>query len=332
MAARAELVEVGWGIQPAEGSPAANPTYLLASLWGGLPEPTQRVDAISAGASFGTVQEVRKYAEYWQADLELPAFALSTGTLLKAMLPTENVTGSDPYAHAFTVAATKRWLTMFSRRPGGMYERYDDGRVESVGFAFTSGEPVVLEATLMGKTPQRLGSAYTPATTERMDRTTPWLHYAGSTMLWDEDDDTPTGDISPLAESGRVRIQRGLTAVPLADTGGLLGFRQNPYEVLLELEMVWANYDAYRASYYGGAGGNTPSPTVIYGSVDFLFVAPQAANRTLRLLVPRMAFHVTPPQPGLGVAVLNIAGDAAWPSSGTLVTGTLTNGLATNYG
>lgn len=325
--------EVGWALQGSKGSPAPDPDYVIDGLSGGLPEPAQHVGEVEPAAPLNVTQRLRKGAVYWVAQLTLPTFPLSLGPLVKALLPQESVSGSGPYDHVFVPDENEVWLSIFTRRPGGLYERFSDGLVESITFDCASGQPVSSVVVTQGLVPEVLGSAYTPGTTQSVTSGA-WVHYLGGTLLLDVDATPATTDLSATIEAATVRINRPLALVSTADSHVPQGFRRGPYSLDLSFRLTWQDYGAYRASYFGSTSGSSASASIVYGSIDLTFLGyVSGGTRHLRLQVPRAALLVRgAPQPEpRGSLDLLIEGKAVRPNSGAMVSVTLRNQKPSAY-
>jgi hypothetical protein len=329
---QANLTELGWAKQSAQGTIPANPDYVVHGLLGySLPEPTQNLQPRQPAAQRVLVQDIVKGAETWKSSANVPFWPVSSGPILKSILPTETVTGSNPYDHKFTPGTTDIWVSLFDLRPGSLSERFGDGLVESVTITFTSGKPLDFQFAMQGITPNRVAS-YTAGTTETMGPVDEWLTYVGSTVLFDIASTPASTDHSAYVEGGSIRVQRTLNQVTTADSGTITGFRRGPYDVQVQLNTTWQDYDAYRSTFYGSSAGSTPSTTVQFGSFSMTSIARFTSNRSAIFAVPKLQWQATPSQPQEhGTHQQQLIGTAVRPSSGDMCSWTVRNNKSGAY-
>lgn len=324
--------ELGIAKQTAEGSAASDPTYALP-VFEGLPRPVQSVEMLRVTST--TLEQVGVYKtdQHWEANLVVPGFPASLGTFVKGLFPTDTKTGSgDPYTHTFSISGTTPWYTLFSRRPGGLYEQYADGLLQELSFEFSKDSPLRVGAVFMGKTSSVLGSAYTAGDTEVMSSTSEWFTPIGGTFKLSADDASPV-TIDNVA-SGTIRFSRNTDAEPTASSISPNYFNRGVFEVGVSLDLVWKDYDLYRASYFGSTSGTTFAKEVVVGSIEFTFAANNSATHTVKVSCPSVALLVPEaPQPDAqGAAVrLSIDGMGVKPASGSLASIVLNNAVSAAY-
>lgn len=329
----AAVAEVAIGKQASEGTGASNPVYALP-VYSGLPGPTQAVTRFNVTDTANTYPGLVKTDIHWEADLVVPAFPASAGAFIVGILPTDTKTGAaDPYTHTFTPAGNDVWQTLFSRRPGDLYEKFVDGLLAEMRFEMTADEPLKLGLRFLGKTPSALGSAYTATTTEKYTSTGEYFTPVGGSLKLDEDT-TPAATAKVNIVGGTIRIARQTDLVHTAEalTPGLVS--RGRYEVGVALDTVWQDFDAYRATYFGSTGGTTASSTIVMGSIDFTFACNGNVNHSLQVQVPNVALLVPEPpaaDPGGAPFKVAIDGMAVVPAAGSVVTVVLKNAVSTAY-
>ena len=320
--------EVGYAIQSGVGVPASNPAYAMG-VQEGFPAVVEDIGVSIPAAHLLVAQDVRKGLTRWETGTTTWAYAASLGPLLKGALGAETVTGGGPYDHKFTPGTTDRYLSLFSAK-GSLYERWVDGLVESLILDWMSSRRVSATLQASGLDASILGSAYTPGLREAEGPNEEVFHYIGATMKVDWAD-TPATTVLTNIEDGAIRFTRPLTIVATADAQGAMSINRGPLEIEGAFSLIVDDLDGYRTTFMGSATGSAPSPIVVYGSVDFTFVA--GAGRTLRVEVPRAAFRWESPQPRqrAGALMTDVHFIAARPSSGDFATATLTNGVSGSY-
>ena len=99
------------------------------------------------------------------------------------------------------------------------------------------------------------------------------------------------------------------------------------------MTMVWADWDAYRASYFGSVGGSTASATVVTGALDLNFKHTSQATWSFELYVPAVQFRVAPPtpDPAGGPLTLEVTLNIQTPTTGSHVQPILINSTSASY-
>ena len=335
LASSKALGQLGIATQTAEGSGASNPTYAHPAF-SGLPHPVQSVSPFPVVDADGFRQGLYKADEHWECDTVVPAFPASAGTYIKGMLPTDTKSGSsDPYTHAFTLTGTIPWETVFAKRPGAQYEKYVDGLMSELSLDFSAADPFIrVGAKFVGKTPSKLGSAYTPGTTESLAPGNEYFTTVGATLKLNIDASPATTTITNVA-SGTLRVTREVADVPTVDSLTPVYVYAGFYDIGCSLELVWQDYNAFAATYFGSVSGTTPSATIVSGAFDFTFPAQGNSNHSLQVVSKQMTFLLNDPpdiDPGGGAVTLTIEGIATRPATATdIFTVTLKNAVGTAY-
>ncbi len=318
----------------AEGSIPANPTYAVP-VFSGLPAPTHNIQPIEVTDTTNVQPMVWKTDEHWEADVTLPGFPASLPALVKGILSSESITGAaDPYTHTNTNStAADPFYTFWSRRPGPLYEKFADGLISELTLSFDDENPVQVSINAMGKNPSVLGSTYTATTTEVLSPTSEFFTPVGATLKLDVAATPATTTVTNL-RSGSITFRRDVELLGAVEsiTPGFVYVGK--LEVMVALDAVWTNYDAYRATFYGATAGTAASATIVSGSIDFTFPSTNSATHTLQIQVPSVALMVNDaPQPDAsgGPFTFSIDGMGLRPASGSIATVVTKNAVATTY-
>lgn len=333
IAQNAQVAELGIAKQTAEDSAAANPTYALP-VFEGLPSPMQSINPIPVTDTASTIPAIYKSEAHWEFNGTVPGLPQSLGTFLKGIFPTDTTTGAgDPYSHTFDLSGTTPWFTVWSRRPGDLYEKFSNGLVREIRIEFAEGEIVRVGVSMVGKSSEVLGSTYTAGTTETVTSTGEYLKSIGATLKLDLDATPAVTTVTNIA-SGTIRITRPTEIVATADSLTPVYFNRGPIEIGVVLDTVWQDYEAYQATFYGATNGTSQSATVVEGAIDFDFNFNGSANHDLVVTVPKVALLVPEaPQPDAGGSPLRVGIDGMGlrPSSGDPVTAVLRNAVSASY-
>lgn len=298
------------------GASASTPVYALP-LYSGLPVPRQDVERIEAAGPFAVAQGARKADLRWGASLALPCLPLSVGLLAKAMLWSEAVASS---VHTFTPGTTQQYLTVFSRRPGSLYEKWTSGSMEELTITARGSDPLLEVGVGMVGLASTVTSAYSATTTEAMSAA---MSAVGSTITADFG-----GGAAARANvaDATVRLSRPSIVANDYNTPSATRIDHEALRAEVSLTLLFDDYGAYRAAFYASESGSTLSSIVAEGSVELAF-------EDLTIEVPRIAWNLDAPEAsGDGGAVTaTLTGVALRPASGSFVSIALTNSRSTTY-
>lgn len=309
--------EIGFAL----GASASSPTYALPLL-SGLPVPRQGVETIDAAGPLAVAQDARKSELAWGGSISVPVLPLSIGLLAKAILWGESVASST---HTITPGTTQQFVTAFSRRPGDLYEKWATGVVETLSITASAGDPLMsAEVGLLGLT-STVTSPYSATTTEAASSA---LQSGSGTTI---QVNFGSGNATRTNVSGAsVRLSR--PAILAGDMNSPTPTRidHEPLRAEVALTLLFSDYAAYRAAFYGGESGSTLSSTVGEGSVSLAF---STGGASVTIAVPRVAWNVDAPEAsGDGGPVTATAnGIGLLPASGAFTTVTVVNSRSTAY-
>jgi hypothetical protein len=325
--------EFAFAAQSAKGSPAAQPKWALPlgmPNGHGLPGPTVEFEEMYPANPKMGLQDVRRVAVPWGREVGVPAFPGSIAALLKALLPAETVNGTS---HELRPGMTDIWHTFWTRRPGGLYERYIDGLVDAIRLDFVSGEPVDVTVQAQGLRPEVLAAEYTPLNRENVRAG--FLTYVGANVLLEWTTGSPA-TFRWEVEGGSISIFRpGRIHGSYKDVAPLTAHR-GQLAIEIPLTLVFRDYDHYRSSVYGD-GVAVPVRATVYGSASITFMENTVGGtRTLELEFPAVAWEVPAydplSRPEQGAVILEMVGRPVVPAAvgrtGALVVATVQNGLS----
>lgn len=305
--------EIGFAL----GAGASNPTYALP-LYSGLPIPRQTVATTDPAGPLLVAQATRKSEIGWGASVAMPALPLSVGLLAKAMLWSESASSGT---HTITPGTTQQYLTVFSRRPGALYEKWTSGSLESLTLSARVGDPNLEVAAEIIGLASSVGSAYTAGATEAMSSR---LTAIGGTVAADWGAGSATrSNVSAFS----VRLSRPTIVHPDYESPSAIRIDHEALRIEVALSLIFEDYAAYRAAFYGGESGTSLSSTVAEGSALFDF------EETLSLSIPRVAWSMDAPEASGdgGPVIATLSGIGLRPPSGAPVTVVVVNSRSTAY-
>lgn len=305
----------------ATGASASSPTHQLPLL-SGLPVAAHDLELTSPASPLLVAQSAHKSDARWEASLSIPVLPASIGAFIKGILWSESASST---VHTFTPGTSETWLTLFSKRPGALYEKWTSGAVESLAVTAERGSVLTADVGMVGMDSSVLGSAFSGGTSE--DGSAPFLP-TGATLAAAWTGSSPATRPSIIRASAR--LSRPALAHPDFNTPKRLRIDRGTLEGEVSLTLLYTDADAYRAAFYGSTSGSTLSATVGEGAVSLTFVR---GSDSLAISMPRVAWTATPtPASGDGGSVrVDVEGLMLRPSSGEPVTMTLDNAQSATY-
>lgn len=323
----------GWTIgiakQTNETTIATVATYEFP-VFSGRPQPVQDIARVEVTDALTVIGDPYKQSgEHWESDIVLPAFSTVLGTILQSMWPTDTTTGAGPYTHTFSgLGGTQPWIAMYQTAPGSLAETYEAGLTSSIGFSVTEeGGPLRINHKAVGKRPTV--AAHTITTSNAL--TDGYFTATGATLKFEEDNATPATQTNIRAAS--ITVDRSVEALATADGVSVAFLSQGKVDPSFSMTLLFVNYDAYKATFYGSAAGTTPSTTIVKGSVELNFVHTVTGAHSFKLTIPSAVFAAEPPQPDPagGPLTVQINGYATKPGSGDHVQPVLINAVSAAY-
>lgn len=302
------------------GASASSPAYALP-VSSGLPVPRQSIATDDSTSPLVLAQSARKADLGWGASVSVPALPLSVGLLLKAALWSESVSGST---HTLTPGTVQRTITVFSRRPSPLYEKWTGGVVESLTISARAQEPVLNVDCEMVGISSVISTAYSAATTETMAS-----YFSPFTGTFSFDFGAGSVTLNNVSEAS-VRLSR--PSIVHGDYGSPGAFRidQQPLKIEVSARIVYTDYAAYRAAFYGSTTGTTLSGSLSDGSFA---MSSETDTDALVITVPRVAWTADAPEASGdgGPVIASVTGIGLIPTSGAAISAVLVNSRSTAY-
>jgi len=324
---------VGIAKQTNEATIATTAEYAFP-LYAERPKPVHDVDRVQVtdGAS---IQGDAYYqaGEYWTASgVITPGFADLAGRLLSGLWPTDTATGTAPTrSHAFSaLGSAPAFWTMWSL-PGGslvLPESFGKGLCAGLHFVVDeNGGPLQISIAAVGQVPAVVAA---PTVTVTDALTAGYFRCVGATLKYEEDSGTPVTQTN--IQSFDLGVERPVTPVKTADGVNVAYLAQGLVVPSLQMQLVWQDWQSYRATYYGAVGGSAASATMVAGSVELNFVHTVEVS-TLKFVIPKVALVTEPPVPNPDASPLlvTINAEILKPAAGDHVQPTLVNNVTPAY-
>jgi hypothetical protein len=300
-------------------------------VFSGRPQPVQDIDRVQVTDNAAIIGDpYKKSGEHWESSVEHPAFADLLGLELVSLWPLDTKTGAGPtYTHTYsTLGTTQAWFAQYSTAPGPLAETFEAGICTGMAFVVTEeGGPLHITHKMVGKKPTV--AAHTITTSPSL--ADGYFTATGAVLKFEEDNATPVQQTN--IQKATITVDRNAEALATADGVSVAFLSQGRVEPNFTMTLLYATWDAYRATFYGSAAGTAPSATIVKGSVELNYVHSVQAGWSLKLTIPSAVMAASPPQPdasGSPLAV-EIHGYATKPGSGDHVQPVLINAVSSAY-
>ena len=313
------IFQVAIALQNAKGQIVTTPQFWLDVTGSDLgpQQETERRSETGLGVDAGT-SYIRVLGAGGSANVILrPSYA---PLLFYGNLGARAVTGaSAPYSHTNTAANTKPFFTVWRSVGDQLWEVFRDCHFTGMNVSWSPGGDVMADMSIMGLDFDRLtaaptGGAYNPNEAP--------FRVPGRTFSVDG------GPGSAITE-GNVNIEWPSNPI---QTGAITYSYLEPGQRAISASWteVWENVGRYAKTVYGSASGTDPAETSYEAAFSFGFPH-STAGQSLTLAAPRFRFDAAnpTPDPGGDPLMLPIAGTVERPNTGSILTATVANGVAT---
>jgi hypothetical protein len=321
--------QIGLAKQTTESTVGTIATYEFP-VFGGRPEPDQQTARVQVTDNASIIGDPYKQSGIsWKSNVQHPALADLLGLELVSMWPTDTKTGAGPtYTHTYSgLGATQAWFAQYSTAPG-LAETYEAGVCSGIGFSVTEeGGPMRVTYEMIGKKPTV--AAHTITTSPGL--VDGYFTATGAVLKGEEDNATPATMTN--IQKADVTVQRGIQPLATADGVSVNYLSQGQVTPGFTMTVLYTNWDAYRATFYGSTAGTVPSSTQVTGSVELNYVHTAQAGWSFKVVIPKAQWVAVPPQPdaGGGPLTFQINGEVFKPASGDHIQPVLINAVSTAY-
>jgi len=308
---------LGFAKQSAKGSPAANPVYRVP-FSGGSIAPVRETDNLEETDSSRERGDTYVVTSGVEGSPEFYARHESLGIPLLGVLGAKTTTGTGPYVHEFTAAATLPYLTFWRDIGDLLYERYTDCFISQLQITADAGQPLACTANVQGLSATRLTSD--PSGSSELA--------SGAPFSFNEAAVTLGGASTRLISSFELTIDNNVTRQQTDDV--------TPYDVVagtlevsIGFNLIFESLAEYNKFHYGGSSGTTISPDIFTTDANFVFT--KSSGEELEIDLPAIAYEEFPVEPDTGGDPIVVAVRAtSQRSDDEPITVTLTNDV-TSY-
>lgn len=320
--------------QTNESTVSATADYSLA-VYSSTFGPTydeRRVEVTDASSIQG---DVSKGLTHWEGEAEHPAYGDSLGAILQAGWPTDTKTGVGPYVHTYSgLGGTQSWIAVYREWPASSFEEtFGKGLLSGFSIKGTADEtPMRVKWSALGQTPAVANYSATLADNLLDGYFT--LQAASTTI--EVDFDTPNVNPSSAVtnvQDVEIGYTRTASIVPTADGVTASNISLGKVQPYGSATLIFADFDAYRASYYGAVAGTAASATIVTGAMEINCKHSVNATWALAIYVPAVQFRVpnVTPSPAGGPLLVPVTLNIQKPASGDHIQPVLTNSTSTAY-
>jgi hypothetical protein len=217
---------------------------------------------------------------------------------------------------------------------GAFYQRFGKGQATKWGITASADEtPARIVYSAMGQE-VLAGTAWTATLAD--DLTDGYFTLQTSTSTVEADYDTP--NVNPTSVITNVSdvtilVERSATPQQTADGVNVRYIGAGLVAPSGTATLVWADWDAYRATFFGAVAGTALSSTIVTGALDLNFKHTTQASWNFEVYIPAVQFQAAAPAPSPdgGVLTLPVTLNIQKPTTGSHVQPILINGTSAAY-
>lgn len=273
----------------------------------------------------------------WQGTVEVPCYGTTTGRVLQAVFPTDTITGAGPYTHTYSgLGNTPPWMSFFTQWPGAGNERQRFGKGIVNEFSIVASADETPARFRFGGTGQTYDNAiaWTATVAETLADGYFTLQATGADIKADFDSPNASPSV-PITNVQQVElnVEIPVAGVPTADGITVRQLSRGLIAPGGSATLIWNDWDAYHASWYGAVAGTSASNVNVYGALLLTFKHTVQSGWLLTVYVPKVRFAATQPEPdpSAGVLTLPVTLEIDKPTSGSHIQPVLVNGRSTAY-
>lgn len=322
-----------WGRQTAEGSALAGPKFEIPLRSGDM-DPGKVIENLPYTQD--SQDNIGQFVPSQNPGLSLtvPATIQAFPSLAYSAMGALATTGaSAPYSHAATFANSLPWYTWWFKGPEGIYWKLTDAKTDTFEVAYSAGQPLDVNLSVLAKSCTPLDAAWSTATVEESATAATLLSMNGASLKL-EHSTTPATTEFHESSSGSFSISRNIDARQTDEiTRHVLA--EQSREIVANIEdAALQDVTWLRAIYTGTDSGTTMSNSPQEGSLEWTFLCMDgtaAATKSAVIAAPRASWMVSTLAGGSGdggTATYGFTAAILKPTSGETVTITTKNAYA----
>lgn len=225
--------------------------------------------------------------------------------------------GALKTTHTLTPAADQPWMTVWRSLAGSIHEKFTDCKITQMQFEWEAGGDLTASMDIYGLAFERLSSFPAGGTYEQgQPFRVPGMEYSLESSV----NDAITGGSLTIDAA-----QEPLQTVKIYNSY----LEPSKREITASYDEIYQNVSRYAKTIYGSATGLAPSETIYEGAFQATF-GQYAYGPGLRFVIPRFQFSEVEATPDSGgdPLVTPVSGKAARPNSGSILTATVVNDVA----
>lgn len=320
-AVQTRLVQLGFAVQTAKGSPAAAPTRVVGLKGGKVYDIELEEGELDTTWNNRVLAGFDRTQGIPVSDATLVAMPKSIGTILKAALGAVATSVDTPTVglneHIFTVADALPYVTLWGKFGSSDSARIEDAKIDELEFSWEKSGAAELKVKFMGCDTDLSIAFPTPGAGVPETVSDGVLKGMGGTFTVD-------GSAARVL-GGSIKISNGLEPIVPSNSVTPEDIFEARAGIEVSLKVKPENLQTWRKIVTGSTSGAAVSADVLYGAIALGFTGPDSA--TLDFEAPKVAYSTSMPDadPNGGAAELSITGRIVIPSSGSPITATLVN-------
>ena len=314
--------------QTAKGTPAATAAFAHAVTGGKILNVPRDYDALGATTAMRVAIGDSAKAVVPAVDLETYAYPKALGLWLLALLGTDTVTGSGPYQHAFSLAGSPPYLTVWqSRLSGAEKQSISDVRLTDLSLSWDGVDPVKVKLTGAGLTPVLTGATPGTPTNDETGSVSVFVPVGGSFKV----DAVGAAPAVVVASAGSVEFSSAAQAITQSSSLLPADIVPSVIDGKVALTMFADDFSTWREAITGTPSG-TSLATLIgsFGALELNFIE-AAGTATLKIALNRIRItdaDIPDVDPGAGPLQFDLAG-SIYAAAASDIQITLSNSIAT---
>jgi hypothetical protein len=317
-AVQTRLVQLGFAVQAAKGTPAVAPTYVVGLTGGKVYDVELEEGELDTTWSNRVLAGFDRTQAVPVTDATIVAMPRSLGLLFKAALGAVATTGAGPYTHAFTVADALPYVTLWGKFGSADSARVQDAKIDELEFSWEKSGAATVKVKFVGcGTDLSIAFPVPGAAAEMVVDGV--LKGMGGTFTVDGTSARVTG--------GSIKLSNSLEPIVPSSQITPDDIFEGKTSIEVSLKVKPSDLTQWRKIVTGSTSGSTVVANVLYGALALGFTGPTTV--TLAFAAAKVAWSTAMPDadPNGGAAELTLTGRLVNPASGSPITATLVNSV-----
>lgn len=321
-AVQSRLAQLGISKQSAFGSAMTTATYVVGVTGGSVYNVELEENELDTTWSNRILGGYDRVSAVPVVDTGVVVMPKSVGLLLLLAFGADAVTGSGPYTHVFSLSDPLPYCTLFGKFGSVDSAQIADSKLDSIEFEWdkTSSLTAKIKAMGCGFDPS---FAFPTVSTNAEVVSSGTMRGAGGAFTVDGTSARVTG--------GSIKVSNNLDAIQVSSSVTPLDMFEAKMSVEVSLKIKPTDMTFWRKIITGTTSGTTIAGSPLFGSFSLGFTGPSSSSLVFASGGSNVAWTASLPDadPNGGAAELAVTGRVVVPASGSAITATLINSVAT---